>query len=208
MVQFTQLLILNSLMVMTFTLPELKYGKDALAPVISNQTIEFHHGKHHQTYVTNLNKLIVGTPFENETLETIVKQSDGAIFNNAAQVWNHTFYFEQFASRPAPIEGTLAGLIKGKWGSIDEFKKEFNAAGVAVFGSGWVWLVVDVTGDLKIVKSSNADTPLKQGMTPLMTFDVWEHAYYLDYQNRRADYLAALWQILDWKVIEKRYVAL
>jgi Fe-Mn family superoxide dismutase len=191
---------------MKFTLPELPYAKDALAPVISAQTIEFHYGKHHQAYVTNLNNLIQGTKFENADLETIIKESDGGIFNNAAQVWNHTFYFTQFSPKGggAP-KGKLADAIKAKFGSFEQFKIDFVAAGVGTFGSGWAWLVKTADGSLDIVKESNAGNPMTKGLTPILTFDVWEHAYYLDYQNRRPDHLNALWDIVDWSVIESRF---
>jgi len=189
----------------TTTLPPLPFKADALAPHLSEQTLNFHHKKHHQTYVDNLNKLAVGTPFENAKLEEIIKKSDGAIYNNAAQVWNHTFYFNQFAAKATPTTGILADAIAKKWGSFSAFKNEFNAAGATLFGSGWVFLVCKDNSDLQIVKEPNAGNPLTKNLLPLLTFDVWEHAYYLDYQNRRGDYLNALWQILDWKVIERRF---
>ena len=189
----------------TTTLPPLPFKADALAPHLSEQTLNFHHKKHHQTYLDNLNKLAVGTPFENAKLEEIIKKSDGAIYNNAAQVWNHTFYFNQFAAKATPTTGILADAIAKKWGSFSAFKNEFNAAGATLFGSGWVFLVCKDNSDLQIVKEPNAGNPLTKNLLPLLTFDVWEHAYYLDYQNRRGDYLNALWQILDWKVIERRF---
>jgi len=138
-------------------------------------------------------------------LETIIRESDGAIFNNAAQVWNHTFFFEQFKTKGCEAQGPVRTAIEKKWGSFDAFKTEFNNAGATLFGSGWVWLVKDDKGNLEIVKESNAGNPLTKGLVPLLTFDVWEHAYYLDYQNRRADYLNGLWDIIDWKVIESRW---
>lgn len=192
---------------MNFQLPVLPYAKDALEPVIAAGTIEFHHGKHHQTYVTNLNNLIKGTTFENMSLEEIILKSDGAIFNNAAQVWNHTFYFYSFkkSAHPGEPKGALAGAIDAEWGSFENFKSEFNAATVSVFGSGWGWLVKDSAGKLSIVKESNAGNPITKGLTPILTFDVWEHAYYLDYQNRRADYINALWTIVDWDAVSARY---
>jgi len=192
--------------VMKFELIQLPYAADALEPVISKQTIEFHHGKHLQTYVNNLNNLIQGTTFENADLETIVKESDGAIFNNAGQILNHNLYFTQFSPqgtrRPA---GKLSEAIVTTWGSFENFQKEFEAAGVSLFGSGWVWLAADNSGNLTITKESNAGNPLTQGLKPLLTFDVWEHAYYLDFQNRRADQLKALWTIVNWQVVESRY---
>jgi len=191
---------------MTFSLPVLPYAQDALEPVISEKTIQFHYGKHHQTYVNNLNGLIPGTEFENADLDTIIKKSSGPIFNNAAQIWNHNFYFLSLT----PIKDTkptaeLAKAIDEKFGSFDNFKTEFNKSAVAVFGSGWAWLVKTADGKLDIVKESNAGNPMTNGLTPLLTFDVWEHAYYLDYQNRRADYVAALWSLVDWNVVSARF---
>ena len=191
---------------MKFELVKLPYATDALEPVISKQTIEFHHGKHLQTYVNNLNNLIQGTKFENADLETIVKESDGAIFNNAGQVLNHNMYFLQFSPKGGgqPSE-KLAGAIQTAFGSFENFQKEFEAAGVGLFGSGWVWLAADKGGKLVITKENNAGNPITKGLKPLLCFDVWEHAYYLDYQNRRADHLKELWKIIDWKVVESRY---
>ena len=191
---------------MTFSLPVLPYAQDALEPVISEKTIQFHYGKHHQTYVNNLNGFIPGTEFENADLDTIIKKSSGPIFNNAAQIWNHNFYFLSLT----PIKDTkptaeLAKAIDEKFGSFDNFKTEFNKSAVAVFGSGWAWLVKTADGKLDIVKESNAGNPMTNGLTPLLTFDVWEHAYYLDYQNRRADYVAALWSLVDWNVVSARF---
>jgi Fe-Mn family superoxide dismutase len=191
---------------MFFELPKLPYKPEDLDPAISVKTIEFHYGKHHQTYVTNLNNLIKGTEFENMNLEQIVIKSDGAIFNNAAQVWNHTFYFHSFKNNGGGVpKGPLATAIESKWGSFENFKTEFSNAALTLFGSGWAWLVKDSEGNLSIVKESNAGTPVKNGLTPLLTFDVWEHAYYLDYQNRRADYIAALWTIIDWDIVSARF---
>jgi len=191
---------------MKYELPQLPYAINALEPVISQKTIEFHHGKHHQTYVTNLNNLIAGTEFENSTLEEIIKKSDGAIFNNAAQVWNHTFYFFSFSPQGGGSpKGKLAEAIDKTWGSFENFQKEFNTAATTLFGSGWAWLVKDSAGTLSIVKESNAGNPLTKGLSPILTFDIWEHAYYLDYQNRRADYLTALWKLIDWDVVSARY---
>ena len=199
-----------------FTLIDLPYAPGALEPVISANTLAFHHGKHLQTYVANLNKLIAGTPFENMPLEEIVKQSSGAIFNNAGQILNHNLYFTQFCaynpSCPTPTNGVIPGLtgnlktqIEKQWGSVEEFKKEFEAKGVGLFGSGWVWLQSDASGELSIAQYPNADNPVAHGLKPILTFDVWEHAYYLDYQNRRAAQLNALWGIVDWRVVENRY---
>ena len=191
---------------MKFSLPELPYAHNALEPVISEKTISFHYGKHHQTYVNNLNGLVVGTEFENADLDTIVKKSEGPIFNNAAQIWNHNFYFLSLT----PVKGTvpsekLAKAISSAWGSVEEFKVEFNKAAVTVFGSGWAWLVKDADGKLSITKESNAGNPMTSGLIPLLTFDVWEHAYYIDYQNRRPDYVSALWDLVNWNAVSERY---
>jgi len=192
--------------VVKFELVKLPYATDALEPVISKQTIEFHYGKHLQAYVNNLNNLIQGTKFENADLETIVKESDGAVFNNAGQTLNHNLYFLQFSPNGGgQPSGKLAEAINAAFGSFENFQKEFEAAGVGLFGSGWVWLAADKDGKLSITKESNAGNPLTKGLKPLLCFDVWEHAYYLDYQNRRADHLKALWKIIDWKVVESRY---
>ncbi len=194
---------------MNFQLPVLPYANNDLEPVIGAGTIDFHYGKHHLTYVNNLNNLIKGTTFESMSLEEIILKSDGAIFNNAAQVWNHTFYFYSFkksvAGAAGAAKGAFAGAIDSEWGTFENFKKEFNAAALSLFGSGWAWLVKDSAGKLSIVKESNAGNPLTKGLTPILTFDVWEHAYYLDYQNRRADYLTALWTIIDWDVVSARF---
>ena len=191
-----------------FTLINLPYAKDALEPVISAKTLEFHHGKHLQAYVDNLNKLLPGSGLEGLPLEEIVKQSSGAIFNNAGQVLNHNLYFTQFAPAAEMKDtstGALAAQIEKQWGSIDAFKEEFVAKGVGLFGSGWVWLSAQADGTLVITQEPGASNPVTKGLKPLLTFDVWEHAYYLDYQNRRAAHLAELWKVVDWKVIETRY---
>ena len=191
-----------------FTLIDLSYSKDALEPVISAKTMEFHYGKHLQAYVDNLNKLLPGSGLEELPLEEIVKQSSGAIFNNAGQVLNHNLYFTQFGAADkvanAP-KGVLAAQIEKQWGSFDAFKDEFVAKGVGLFGSGWVWLSAQADGTLVITQEPGASNPVVKGLKPLLTFDVWEHAYYLDYQNRRAAHLAELWKIVDWRVIEERY---
>ena len=192
--------------IMKFELIKLPYAADALEPVISKATIEFHHGKHLQAYVNNLNNLIPGTKFENAPLEQIVAESDGAIFNNAGQILNHNLYFTQFSPNGGgEPKGKLADAIKATWGSFEDFKKEFNAAGAGLFGSGWVWLAKDKDGKLSITKEANGSNPVAKGLTPILGFDVWEHAYYLDYQNRRPDHLNALWQIVDWDAVGKRY---
>ncbi|MDR1585225.1 MAG: superoxide dismutase [Prevotellaceae bacterium] len=191
---------------MKFELPKLPYDAGALEPVISKQTVELHYGKHLQTYITNLNNLTPGSKFENAGLETIVKESDGAVFNNAGQTLNHNIYFLSFSPKGggAP-KGKLAEAIDAAFGDFENFKKEFVAAGVTVFGSGWVWLAKDASGKLSISKEANAGNPITKGLVPLLGFDVWEHAYYLDYQNRRADHLNALWAIIDWTAVEARY---
>ena len=191
---------------MKFEKVALPYATDALEPVIGKETIEFHYGKHLQAYVDNLNKLIVGTQFENADLETIVKESDGAIFNNAGQVLNHNLYFTSFKPNGGgEPKGKLAEAIQQQFGSFEKFKEEFTAAGVSLFGSGWAWLAKDASGKLSIEKESNAGNPITKGLTPILGFDVWEHSYYLDYQNRRADHLKELWKIIDWDVVSKRY---
>ena len=192
-----------------FTLIDLPYAPTALEPVISAQTLSFHHGKHLQAYVDNLNKLLPSSGFEDLPLEEIVKQSSGAIFNNAGQILNHNLYFTQFAAptavTPGPT-GRLKAQIEKQWGSLDAFKAEIEAKGVGLFGSGWVWLSAQEDGSLVITQEPNAGNPVTKGLKPLLTFDVWEHAYYLDYQNRRAAHLQALWQIVNWAEIEKRYL--
>lgn len=192
---------------MTFQLPSLPYAPDALEPVISARTIEFHYGKHHQTYVTKLNGLIAGTDLENSTLESIIMKAEGGIFNNAAQVWNHTFYWEGFsAKRGTAPSGKLLDMIIRDFGSFDEFKTKFSDAAVNQFGSGWAWLVLNPAGNLVIVSTGNAANPMRDGLKPVLTCDVWEHAYYLDFQNRRPDYVNAFWQLVDWDIIAGRIV--
>lgn len=192
---------------MTFTLIELPYAAGALEPVISAATIGFHHGKHLQTYVNNLNALLPGTPWEKLELEEIVRQSNGGVFNNAGQILNHNLYFTQFCApqEKAAPKGRLAAQIAAQWGSLEEFQAKFVAAGGSLFGSGWVWLAAAEDGSLVITQESGAGNPVTRGLKPLLTFDVWEHAYYLDYQNRRPDHLKALWSIIDWDEVERRY---
>ncbi|MCW3478752.1 superoxide dismutase [Fe] [Neisseriaceae bacterium JH1-16] len=196
---------------MEHKLPELPYALDALAPYISKETLEYHYGKHHQTYVTNLNNLIKGTEFENATLEEIVKKSSGGVFNNAAQVWNHTFYWFGLTPNAAAADrapaGALADAINAKWGSFDEFKKAFNAVAAGTFGSGWAWLVKNADGSLDLVSTSNAATPLTTDKTPLLTCDVWEHAYYIDYRNSRPNYLESFWKLANWDFVAKNFAA-
>ena len=184
------------------------YAQDALEPVISRETIEFHHGKHLQTYVDNLNKLITGTEFESMPLEEIVAKSQGTIFNNAGQILNHNLYFTQFSPVAADNHmpnGAILDAINRDFGSFDAFKAEFEQKGVSLFGSGWVWLAADKDGKLIITQESNAGNPVTKNMRPLLTMDVWEHAYYIDYRNRRAAHLQALWQIINWDEINRRY---
>ena len=200
-----------------FELMALPYAPEALEPVISKETIGFHHGKHLQAYVDNLNKLASppdpspigeGSHGELEVLKELVLHSEGAVFNNAGQILNHELYFLQFKPVGEAVQGpkgALAAQIEKQWGSVEAFKAEFEAKGVGLFGSGWVWLSADADGNLVITQEKGASNPVVKGLKPLLTFDVWEHAYYLDYQNRRAAHLAALWQIIDWEVIEKRY---
>lgn len=191
---------------MAFELPELPYAKNALEPYISEKTLEFHYGKHHQAYVTNVNNLIKGTEFENATLEEIIAKADGGIFNNAAQVWNHTFYFNQFCKDGCnePIDDLLVA-INAKFGSFAAFTEQFSKAAATLFGAGWAWLVVDEKGELEIVQTSNAGNPMRANMKPILTCDVWEHAYYIDKQNARPKYIEDFWKILDWKVISERF---
>lgn len=189
-------------------LPKLPYEMNALEPHISQKTLEFHYGKHHAGYVNNLNKLIAGTPFEGKSLEEIVKTSQGGIFNNAAQVWNHTFYWNCMTPNPKKTlpSGKLMEAIVRDFGSFEAFKEKFVNACVTLFGSGWAWLVADKEGKLSIVQTSNAQTPLTtEGVKPLLVCDVWEHAYYLDYQNLRANYVNEFWQIINWEFVEKCY---
>ena len=190
---------------MTHQLPALPYAQHALGDVLSAQTLQFHHGKHHQTYVDNLNKLIPGTEYESLSLEAIVaKAPDGPVFNNAAQVWNHTFYFEALCA-PGSSTSAPCACIAEQFGSFDTFKEAFNKSALGLFGSGWTWLVKDGDGKLSLINESNAGNPLRKGLKPILCVDVWEHAYYLDYQNRRAEYLNKIWDILNWTVINKRF---
>jgi len=185
----------------------LPFAPEALEPVVSRETVALHHGKHLQTYVNNLNGLLPGTPFEDMALEDIVKTAEGGVFNNAGQVLNHNLYFEAMrAPRPdnRPV-GRVAQAIDRQFGSFEAFQKEFAQKGATLFGSGWVWLSSDADGKLVVTQEPNAQNPVVRGLKPLLTFDVWEHAYYVDYRNRRPDYLAALWQVVDWDVVERRY---
>lgn len=191
---------------MKFTQPRLPYAPDALAPVISATTIDFHYGKHEKAYIDTLNTLIENTPFSEMSLEEIICKSDGKLFNNASQAWNHIFYFFQFSPNGLKEpSGKLREQIESQFESVDAFKKKFEEAGATLFGSGWVWLSADDKGTLFITQGGNASNPMTQGLKPIMTFDVWEHAYYLDYQNRRAEYLHSLWDIVDWDIVGIRY---
>ena len=192
---------------MVHELPELPYSWDALSPAISRETIEYHYGKHERAYIDNLNRLIKDTKYENMKLEDIIREASGTLFNNAAQAWNHIFYFFAFSpdGKHEP-DGALRQAIERDFGSFEDFKKEFEAAGVGLFGSGWVWLSKDKDGKLIITTGQNAANPLTEGLTPLLTFDVWEHAYYIDYRNRRADALKEWWKIVDWDIVASRYI--
>lgn len=189
---------------MTFTLPQLPYAMDALAPHISKETLEYHYGKHHQAYVNNLNKLIPGTEFESMSLEEIMMKAKGGVFNNAAQVWNHTFYWHCLSPNGGgEPKGKLAEAINKSFGSFDAFKEQFTQTAATTFGSGWAWLVQDASGALKIISTSNAGTPMTEGLTALLTCDVWEHAYYIDYRNVRPDYIKAFWSLVHWDFAAK-----
>ena len=187
---------------MAFELPALPYAKDALAPHISAETIDYHYGKHHNTYVVNLNGLIENSEFADKSLEDIIKSSSGPVFNNAAQVWNHSFYWNCLSPNGGgEPQGALADAINAKFGSFEEFKKAYTADCVGNFGSGWTWLVKNSSGELEIMKTSNAGCPLTEGVTPLMTCDVWEHAYYIDYRNARPAYVEAFWNLVNWDFV-------
>ncbi|MBQ8703128.1 MAG: superoxide dismutase [Bacteroidales bacterium] len=177
---------------------------EALGGVISKETLSFHHGKHLKAYVDNLNKALPGSGLEGLSLQEVVRRAQGGLFNNAGQVLNHTLYFEQFSPTPRPMGEKMKALLERSFGSVEAFRKEFEQKGATLFGSGWVWLSADQESKLVITQQRNAENPVTDGLNPLLTFDVWEHAYYLDYQNRRADYLAALWQLVDWPTVEER----
>lgn len=188
---------------MALTLPELPYARDALEPHMSRETLDYHYGKHHKAYVDNGNKLIAGTEFENASLEDIVKKSSGKIFNNAAQVWNHTFFWQGLSPTPTVPGKKITDALVKTFGGLDDFKKAFTESAIGNFGSGWTWLVKNVDGSLAIVNTSNAATPLTDGVTPLLTCDVWEHAYYVDYRNARPTYLEHFWALVNWDFVEK-----
>lgn len=189
-----------------FAVRELPYAYDALAPQVSEETMRFHHDKHYKGYVDKLNELLADSPYAGRTLEEIIVSSDGPLFNNAAQVWNHEFYFDQLSPTPQTHPtGELKAAIKRDFGSVDQLKAQMNKAATALFGSGWVWLVEDKSGNLVIVSEQNAGNPIRRGMKPLLCLDVWEHAYYVDYRNRRADAVVALWDNIDWKKVDQRF---
>ena len=191
---------------MAHELPALPYEMNALAPVISQETLEFHYGKHHQTYVTNLNNLIPGTEFENMSLADIVLKSSGGIFNNAAQVWNHSFYWNCLSPNGGgEPSGALADAINAKFGSFAEFKKAFTQSAVTNFGSGWTWLVKNADGSVELMNTANAGSPMTAGKTALLTVDVWEHAYYIDYRNARPKYLESIWTLINWDFVAANY---
>lgn len=189
---------------MEHTLPNLPYAQDALVPHMSAETMQYHYGKHHQAYVNKLNELIKGTQFESMDLDQIVKTSEGGIFNNAAQHWNHSFFWKCLTPKASPIPGgKISDLINKQWGTCDKFKEEFNKAAIGNFGSGWTWLVKNDKGNLEIMSTSNADTPLKHGLKALLTVDVWEHAYYIDYRNSRPNFMNAFWNIVNWDFVNE-----
>ena len=191
---------------MAFELPSLPYAKNALAPHISEETLEFHYGKHHKTYVDNLNNLVPGTEFEGQSLEAIIKVSSGGIFNNAAQVWNHTFYWHCLSPNGGgEPTGELADAINETFGSFDIFKEEFTKTSVTTFGSGWGWLVKTSDGKLELASTTGAGNPMTEGKTPLLTCDVWEHAYYVDYRNARPAYLKAFWELVNWEYVAEQF---
>lgn len=191
---------------MTFTLPKLPYELDALVPHISKETLEYHYGKHHNTYVINLNKLIENTEYSSMSLEEIIKASKGGVFNNAAQVWNHTFYWNCLSPNGGGLPtGALADAINKTFGSFENFKDQFTQTSITTFGSGWGWLVKDALGHLKIMSTSNAGTPMTEGAVALLTCDVWEHAYYIDYRNARPNYLNAFWALVNWDFVSKQF---
>ena len=193
---------------MSIELPALPYARDALAPRISEETIDYHYGKHHQAYVTNLNKMIEGTAHANQSLEEIIRSSEGGVFNNAAQIWNHTFYWNSLTPNSSAPSGELASAIDAAFGSFDEFKAKFTASAAGNFGSGWTWLVKNASGALEIVNTGNAGTPITEaGITPLLTVDVWEHAYYVDYRNARPEYLKNFWELANWEFAAKNFAA-
>lgn len=186
---------------MIHEMPQLPYSMEALAPKMSKETFDYHYGKHLQTYVNNLNKLIAGTQFENMSLEDIIRNAQGPTFNNAAQTWNHTFFFMSLTPEQGEIPSTLSDKINSAFGSVEKFKEEFTKSALGVFGSGWTWLVKDKDNNLKIMNTANAGTPITEGFTPLMVIDVWEHAYYIDYRNNRAAFIENFWSLVNWNKV-------
>lgn len=189
---------------MKHLLPELPYALDALAPIMSADTLNYHYGKHLQTYLDNVNRMIEGTPFADMKLKDMITKAQGALYNNAAQAFNHIIFFKQLTPTPTTISPLLTQALVARFGSVDEFKSEFSNAATTLFGSGWVWLALDSNNVLQIVPEPNAGNPITRNMRPLMCIDVWEHAYYLDYQNRRGDYIKNFWNLVNWDYIEKR----
>ena len=193
---------------MSIELPALPYARDALAPRISEETIDYHYGKHHQAYVTNLNKMIEGTAHADQSLEEIIRSSEGGVFNNAAQIWNHTFYWNSLTPNSSAPTGDLVAAIDAAFGSFEEFQAKFTASAAGNFGSGWTWLVKNSSGALEIVNTGNAGTPITEaGITPLLTVDVWEHAYYVDYRNARPEYLKNFWELANWEFAAANFAA-
>ena len=190
---------------MKHSMPRLPYAMDALEPKMSKETMDYHYGKHLQTYVDNLNRLTENTPYEESTLEEIIRKAEGPVFNNAAQTWNHIFFFEALTPSQPPLPEELAEAFNSSFGSVEIFKEQFTKAAAGLFGSGWVWLVKDIENRLSIISEPNAGNPLRKGLAPLMVVDVWEHAYYIDYRNRRADYIKAFWELIDWNKLLERY---
>lgn len=191
---------------MAFELPQLPYELDALAPHISKETLEYHYGKHHQTYVTNLNNLVAGTDMADQSLEDIIMKAEGGVFNNAAQVWNHSFYWNCLSPNGGgEPSGALADAINARFGSFAQFKEEFSKTAITTFGSGWAWLVKKADGQLDLVSTSNAGTPMTQGQTALLTCDVWEHAYYIDYRNARPQYVEHFWALINWEFVASQF---
>lgn len=189
-------------------LPDLPYSLDALEPYISKETLKYHHGKHHAGYIKKLNNAIEGTEYSDKSLEQIIATAEGSVFNNAAQVWNHTFYWQCLGpAAAAEPQNEIGRAIERDFASLDDFKQRFTAAATSLFGSGWTWLVINQKGELEIVNTENADTPLRYGQVPLLTCDVWEHAYYLDYQNARPDYLQAFWKLVNWEFVNTQFTA-
>ena len=188
-----------------FELPKLPYAEDALAPTISAETLQYHYGKHHLAYVNNLNNLIKDTEFADMSLEDIIMKSSGGMFNNAAQVWNHTFYWHCMTPNKTEPKGALLEAINKKFGSLDEFKKQFSQSAITLFGSGWTWLAKNAAGELEILNTGNADLPMKSDKTALLTCDVWEHAYYIDYRNVRAKYVEGFWNLVNWEFVAKNF---